>query len=74
MAGRTGLTDCHARPGHPAFDEGRREVLSAVPRKPDEPVWNYIALRAIAELKEIPRDEIAEAVAENTRTLYGEVP
>ncbi len=47
-------------------------VLGASPRERNEPAQARIAVRAIAELKEITEREVMEAMMENTRHLYGE--
>jgi len=47
-------------------------VLGPVPRERNEPANAPLALKMIAELKGITLDEAAEAVAENTRRLYGD--
>ena len=47
-------------------------VLGPVPQERNEPANAPIAVRAIAELIGITVDEVVEAVAENTRRLYGE--
>ncbi len=46
-------------------------VLSAVPGERNEPAQVRVCLRTIAELKELSEGQVAEAVAENTRRLYG---
>ena len=47
-------------------------VLGPVPRERNEPANAPMALKMIAELKGITVDEASEAVAENTRRLYGD--
>jgi TatD DNase family protein len=47
-------------------------VLGPVPQVRNEPANAPVALKMIAELKGITVDEAAEAVAENTRRLYGD--
>ena len=47
-------------------------VLGPVPQERNEPANAPVALKMIAELKGITVDEAAEAVAENTRRLYGD--
>jgi TatD DNase family protein len=47
-------------------------VLGPVPQERNEPANAPVALRMIAALKGITVDEAAEAVAENTRRLYGD--
>jgi TatD DNase family protein len=46
-------------------------VLGPVPQERNEPANASISVKAIAELKGITEDEVIEAVAENTRRLYG---
>ena len=48
-------------------------VLSATPGERNEPAEVLVSLRAIAELKELTEEQVAEAVAENTRRLYGDL-
>jgi TatD DNase family protein len=47
-------------------------VLGPAPQERNEPANALICIGAIAELKGISEDEAAEAVAENTRRLYGQ--
>jgi TatD DNase family protein len=47
-------------------------VLGPVPHERNEPANAEVGLTMIAELKGITVDEAAEAVAENTRRLYGD--
>jgi TatD DNase family protein len=47
-------------------------VLAPVAGKRNEPANLKLALNAVAEIKEIPVSEVAEAVTENARRLYGE--
>jgi len=47
-------------------------VLGPVPQIRNEPANALIAVKAIAELKGLSEAEVTEAVAENTRRLYGE--
>jgi TatD DNase family protein len=47
-------------------------VLGPIPQERNEPANALAALRTIAELRGIAVDEVAEAVAENTRRLYGD--
>lgn len=47
-------------------------VLSAVPGERNEPAEVRVALHAIAELKGLTEDEVAESVTANTIRLYGE--
>jgi len=46
-------------------------VLGAEPGERNEPARLRVALAAVAELKGLAEQEVAEAVAENTRRLYG---
>jgi TatD DNase family protein len=46
-------------------------VLGPEPQNRNEPANAVIALKAIAELKGVSESEVMEAVAENTRKLYG---
>jgi TatD DNase family protein len=46
-------------------------VLGAVPDERNEPANAMIAVKSVAEIKGIPEAEVLEAVAENTRRLYG---
>jgi TatD DNase family protein len=46
-------------------------VLGPTPEERNEPCNAVIALRAVAELKGIPVEEVAAAVSENTYRLYG---
>lgn len=46
-------------------------VLGSEPDVRNEPANVVVALDAIAELKQMPREAVAEAVLENTRRLYG---
>ncbi len=46
-------------------------VLGAVPGERNEPSQLLVALRAVVELKGLAEAEVAEAVAENVRRLYG---
>ena len=48
-------------------------VLSAVPGERNEPAQVRVCLRAIAELKQVPEEQVAEAVTENTRRLLGDL-
>jgi TatD DNase family protein len=48
-------------------------VLGPVPQERNEPANAPIAVKVIAELKALTVDEVAEAVAVNTRRLYGEL-
>jgi TatD DNase family protein len=48
-------------------------VLGPIPQERNEPANGLIAVKAIAELKEISEREVVEALAENTRRLYGNV-
>ncbi|MFO7878103.1 MAG: hypothetical protein R6U55_16155 [Desulfovermiculus sp.] len=51
------LIDTHVHLSAPSFTEDIRDVL----------------IRAIAEIKNIPEQEVRETVAENTRCLYGDL-
>jgi TatD DNase family protein len=46
-------------------------VLGPAPQERNEPANAFIAVQAIAELKGVSETEVMEAVAENTRRLYG---
>lgn len=46
-------------------------VLGAERHQRNEPANLPLSLEAIAELKGLPREQVAEAVTENTRRLYG---
>ena len=46
-------------------------VLSPTPGERNEPANARVALRAIAELKEVTETEVAERVHENTVRLFG---
>jgi TatD DNase family protein len=48
-------------------------VLGAVPGERNEPANLVQSLRAIAELKGVAEEAVAQAVAENTRRLYGDL-
>jgi len=47
-------------------------VLGPVPQERNEPANASIAVKVISELKGITVDEVVEAVAENSRLLYGD--
>jgi TatD DNase family protein len=47
-------------------------VLGPAPEERNEPANALLAVKAIAELKGVTEAEVMEAVAENTRRLYGE--
>jgi TatD DNase family protein len=49
-------------------------VLGAVPGERNEPAHVRISLKAIAELKGLSEDEVAEAVTVNARRLFGDLP
>jgi TatD DNase family protein len=49
-------------------------VLGPDPKERNEPSNLLVSLKAIAEIKNIPEQEVREAVFENTRCLYGQVP
>ena len=46
-------------------------VLGPVPQERNEPAHALIVIKTIAELKGLREEAVAEAVAENTRLLYG---
>ena len=48
-------------------------VLGPEPGKRNEPANIVLALDAIAEIKQIPQQEVQEAVFHNTLALYGEI-
>lgn len=48
-------------------------VLGVEPGERNEPAAAAVSLRAIAELKELPLEQVREAVEENTVRLYGSV-
>jgi TatD DNase family protein len=48
-------------------------VLGPVPGSRNEPANLAASMRAVAEIKGISPEEVREAAAENTRTLYGEL-
>ena len=48
-------------------------VLGVDPKQRNEPANLVIAIDAIADLKNISKDEVIEAVTENTKRLYGEI-
>lgn len=47
-------------------------VLGPDPHGRNEPANANLSVRAIAEIKEIPEEQVIAAVADNTRRLYGE--
>jgi TatD DNase family protein len=49
-------------------------VLGATPGERNEPAQVRVPLKAIAEIKGVSEDEVAETVAANTRRLYGSLP
>jgi TatD DNase family protein len=49
-------------------------VLGPDPKERNEPLNLLVSLKAIAEIKNIPEQEVRETVFENTRCLYGELP
>lgn len=49
-------------------------VLGAVPGERNEPAQVRVSLRAIAELKGLSEDEVAETVTANARRLFGSLP
>ncbi len=48
-------------------------VLGPDPEETNEPANLAVALRTVAEIKEIPEEQVREAVADNTRRLYGDL-
>ena len=48
-------------------------VLGPLPQERNEPANALVSLKAIAELKNTSKAEVMEAVAENTRRLYGDL-
>ena len=48
-------------------------VLGPEPNKRNEPANIAVSIQAIAELKNVGKDEVIEAVAENTKNLYGNI-
>jgi TatD DNase family protein len=48
-------------------------VLGPDPRASNEPANVLVSLRTIAEIKGLSEEEVAEAVEENTRSLYGDL-
>ncbi len=48
-------------------------VLGPSSEERNEPANVVIAINAIAELKNIPREQVIEAVSDNTRRLYGDL-
>jgi len=48
-------------------------VLGPSPDKRNEPVNAIVSLNAIAEIKDISKDEVAEKVFRNTRRLFGDI-
>jgi TatD DNase family protein len=46
-------------------------VLGPVPQTRNEPANLAVAIQAIAQIKNVPEEAVMEAVAENTRRLYG---
>ena len=48
-------------------------VLGPEPNKRNEPANITVSIKAIAELKNISRDEVIQAVVENTKLLYGDL-
>jgi len=48
-------------------------VLGPSPDKRNEPVNAIVSLNAIAEIKDISKDEVAEKVFRNTRRLFGNI-
>jgi len=54
--------------------ESDSPVLGPDPRKRNEPANCVVALRAIADIKRISLEEVADRLLENSRRLYGNVP
>ncbi|MBZ5498260.1 MAG: TatD family hydrolase [Acidobacteriia bacterium] len=48
-------------------------VLGPKPQERNEPANALLSIQAIAEIKGVSRAEVAEAVSENTRRLYGDL-
>ncbi|UCF92139.1 MAG: TatD family hydrolase [Desulfobacterales bacterium] len=48
-------------------------VLGPTPQARNEPANIVLAIKAIAELKNVPEEDVIEALAENTRRLYGDL-
>lgn len=48
-------------------------VLGPSAEQTNEPANLAVALRTLAEIKEIPQEQVRETVAENTRLLYGDL-
>jgi TatD DNase family protein len=48
-------------------------VLGPLPKERNEPANAVIAVDAIAEIKDLPRTEVLEAVYQNTHRLYGDL-
>jgi Tat protein secretion system quality control protein TatD with DNase activity len=48
-------------------------VLGPVPKIRNEPANLPVSIQAIAQIKAIPEAAVREAVAENTRRLYGKL-
>ena len=46
-------------------------VLGPEPRVRNEPANLAVSVRAIAEIKNVPIEQVVEAVVANTRALYG---
>lgn len=53
--------------------ESDSPVLGPDPKERNEPANITVAIKAIAELKNVSEDEVIESVAENTRSLYGNI-
>jgi TatD DNase family protein len=48
-------------------------VLAPNPNERNEPVNVVIAIEAIADIKQVSKEEVVEAIIENTRRLYGDL-
>jgi TatD DNase family protein len=48
-------------------------VLAPNPNERNEPANVVIAIEAIADIKQVSKEEVTEAIIENTRRLYGEL-
>jgi TatD DNase family protein len=51
--------------------ESDSPVLGPDPQQRNEPANSILAIEAIADLKNVPREAVVEAVMDNTRRLYG---
>jgi TatD DNase family protein len=48
-------------------------VLGPDPKQRNEPANVTIAIKAIAELKDVSEEKVVKAVTENTKRLYGDI-